>query len=342
MWGVNQTTRPVPRPLLATRDPALAEAVLATALALGVDVEVVRDRDELRRSWGSATLRLLGADMAARASLLERSGSTYVIGSAEADLLVASAQLRAPVLALPHATAELADVLAGHLRDDARAQTFAVVGGSGGLGVSSLVVGLATVAAESGMRSAAVELARCGGGLDLLFGAEMRDGLRWDELGHADGQLGDLDGHLLNVAGADVLALDRRSPREPDDAAVAAVLGSLGRSHGAVFVDADAADVGGRKLQVLLLVGADVASVAATRMVVERWGLESARVVVRSGPGRSLPAEAVAESLGMPLLGRIRHDKSVVRLVQSGGSVAAAPARRFRRDVKALWEGMRA
>ncbi|GAB3816304.1 septum formation initiator [Tessaracoccus terricola] len=339
---MNHTATAATRPLLATRDPALAEAVLATALALGVEVDVVRDRDELRRGWTSATLRLLGADMAARASLLERAGNTYVVGSGEADLLAASAQLRAPALALPNATAELADVLAGHLHAGPAAQAFAVVGGSGGVGASSLVVGLATAAAEAGLRSAAVELAGCGGGLDLLFGAEMREGLRWDELGHAEGQLGDLEGHLLNVGGVDVVAHDRRSPTTPDDAAVAAVLGSLGRSHGAVFVDADAADVGGRKLQVLLVVGADVAAVAAARMLVERWGLESARVVVRDGPGRTLPAEAVAESLGMGLLGLVRHDRKVLRLAQSGGSVASAPARRFRRDVKALWEGLRA
>lgn len=338
---MNHTDTRPSRPLLATRDPALVEAVLATALALGVDVDVVRDRDELRRSWGTAPLRLLGADMAARAAVLERSAGTYVIGSGEMDLLRASAQLRAPVLALPQATTELADVLAGHLHAGDRAQAFAVVGGSGGLGASSLVVGLATVAAESGRRSAAVELARCGGGLDLLFGAEMREGLRWDELGHADGQLGDLDGHLLESDGVDVLALDRQRPTPPDDAAVAAVLGSLGRSHAAVFVDADAADVGGRKLQVLLVVGADVAAVAAARMKVETWGLESARVVVRSGPGRTLPAEAVAESLGMGLLGHVRHDRSVARLAQAGSSVASSQARRFRRDVRALWEGLR-
>lgn len=341
MLGVNQIETRPRRPLLATRDPALAEAVLATALALGVEVDVVRDRDELRRNWGAATLRLLGADMAARASLLERSGSTYVVGSGEADLLRASAQLRAPVLALPHATAELADVLAGHVRTGRRTQAFALVGGSGGLGTSSLVVGLATAAAESGQRSAAVELARCGGGLDLLFGAETRPGLRWDGLGHADGQLGDLDGHLVEADGVDVLALDRHRPAPPDDAAVAAVLGSLGRSHGAVFVDADAADVGGRQLQLLLVVGADVAAVAAARMKVENWGLESARVVVRTGPGRTLPRQAVADSLGMPLLGQVGHDRSVPRLAQAGSSVASAPARRFRRDVRALWQELR-
>lgn len=337
---MNGSSTPAPRPLLATRDPALTEAVLATALALGVDVDVVRDRQELRRTWGAAKLRLLGADMAARAAGLESSGGTWVVGTGEPGLLQASAQLRAPVLALPQATAELAEVLSGHLDAGARARAFAVVGGSGGLGASSLVVALATAAAEGGGRSAAVELVRCGGGLDLLFGAEMREGLRWDELGRAEGQLGDLAGHLLDADGVDVLALDRHRPEPPDDAAVTAVLGSLVRSHSSVFVDADAADVGGRELQVLLVVGADVAAVAAARMRVERWGLESARLVVRSGPGRSLPVDAVAESLGMEPLGHVRHDKAVPRLAAAGSSVASRPARGFRRDVRALWEGL--
>nr|WP_255622671.1 septum site-determining protein Ssd [Tessaracoccus sp. OS52] len=332
-----------PPALLGTRDPALTEAVLATAVALGVQVEVVQDRDELRRGWAAAPVRLLGSDMAARAAVLERLAGTYVVGVADQSLLAASAQLRAPALALPDATAELADVLAGHLQGESGGLLLAVVGASGGLGVSSLVVGLATVAAAAGTRSAAVELAECGGGLDLLFGAETREGLRWDGLGQAQGQLGDLDGHLLSTDGVDVLALDRRRPAHPDAAAVAAVLGSLARTHGAVFIDAGSA--GNARLdahgtQTLLVVGADVASVASARMVVERRGLESARLVVRSGPGRTLPAEAVAESLGMGLLGEVRHDKALLRLAQSGGSVASAQARRFRRDAQRLWEGI--
>jgi len=46
--------------LLATREAALADSVLATTLALGIDLDVVPDREELRRRWRTAPPRLGG------------------------------------------------------------------------------------------------------------------------------------------------------------------------------------------------------------------------------------------------------------------------------------------
>lgn len=344
MTDDDSTTFPPGRVLLATRAEPVAEAVQATALALGVEVEVASAADEVRRAWAGAPLRLVGVDLAGRLASLERAGPTYVVGAAgEAGLIEASAGLRAPVLALPGAAAELADVLRQHLFDAAVGQVVTVVGASGGVGASALVVALATCAADAGRRSAAVELAECGGGLDLPFGAELREGVRWDGLAQADGQLGSLDDHLLHASGVAVLPLGRGDATHPDQAAVSAVLGSLVRSHDVVVVDAGRDPVPalhGHGGQVVLVVAADVAGVAAARMLVERHQVASARLVVRTGPGRSLPGEAVAEALGMDLLGLVRHDPAVPRLAETGTSVASRRARRFRRDALRIWEGV--
>lgn len=338
-----RTPGPAPA-LLATRDAALTEAVLATALALGSQVEVVAHTDDMRRAWATAPLRLVGVDLAERAELLGRRAGTFVVAAAGTPgTAEASARLHAPVLELPSASDTLAALLTADADGDG-GRVVQVVGGSGGLGVSSLVVGLAARAAAGGESCAAVELAGCGGGLDLLFGAETRGGLRWAELANARGQLGDLTEHLVACSGVSVLPLGREDPAHPDDAAVAAVLASLVRSHRSVIVDGGRGDgpglgtvVGTQAQQVLLVVGADVASVAASRMAAERLGLASARLVVRTGPGRTLPAEAVAESLGMELAGVVRQDRAVTALAEAGGSVASSRARRFTADVRRIW-----
>jgi len=294
--------------LLATREAALADSVLATALALGIDLEVIPDREDLRHRWRTASLRLVGTDMASRAATLGAVPGVWVVGFESDDLLQASAELGAPALRLPGESQRLAEVLASDLPGQEAAQLLAVSGVSGGLGVSSLVVALAMRAAESGLRPAVVELARCGGGLDLLFGAETQPGMTWEELRHAVGEVGDLTPHLVLAERVSVLALGRPHGYPPDEAALSAVLRSLERSHDIVVVDmGDGTRLAelGRRVVSLLVVGADVRSVAAARMQARRLDLAGALLVVRAGRGRGLPPEAVADALGLPL--DIRH-----------------------------------
>ena len=265
----NVNTSEITGPLLATREAALADSVLATTLALGIDLDVVPDREELRRRWRTASLRLVGTDMASRAATLGAVPGVWVVGFDSEELLPASAELGAPALLLPEESQRLAEILSDELPGRDAAQTLALTGASGGLGVSSLAVALATRAAETGLRSVVVELASCGGGLDLLFGAETQEGMTWEELRHAVGEIGDLTPHLVSAERVSVLALGRPHGDSPDEAALSAVLRSLERSHDLVVVDAgDGARLAelGRRVVPLLMVGADVRSVAAARM----------------------------------------------------------------------------
>ncbi len=339
--GVRQQGSPEPGPLLATGDPALSDAVQATALALGVDLEVVRDVEAQRGTWRAAPLRLVGADLVEQCARAESLEATIVVGMSQSVLLEASSRLRLPAMLLPHSSDALAEVLVSHKTARPKGRGLCLLGASGGVGASSLAVALSAAAVAAGVRSAVVELARFGGGIDLLFGAETRPGLRWADLAQASGQIGALDGRLLASDGVSVLALDRRNPIHPSGGAVEAVLTGLRRTHDLVVVDGgrDGVPDGlGRGVRQVLVVAADVASVAAGRMQLARMDLCAPGVVVRSGPSRTLPPPAVAEALGLELLGVVRHDKAVPRLAESGSFVASRAAASFRRDARRLWE----
>lgn len=325
--------------LLATREPGVVEAVAALGLALGVQVEHVYERDALRAGWSTARLRLVGTDMVPRAAELGVRDHTWVVGTVPDRLVTASAELNAPAVAVPDVSGRLAEIMGSATMEPVDSRAVAMVGASGGLGTSCLAVAMSMLAARRAP-AALVELADCGGGLDLLLGAEAHDGLRWTGLTGARGQLGELTG-LVSADGVDLVALDREQARVPDPEAIHAVMRSLRRSHRTVVVDAGR----GEGLQscvpdvVLLLVAADVRGVAAARMAVrDRPALSAAQVVARHGPGRNLPADAVAGALGMPLAGRLRHDPMVPRLAADGSTVAAPVARRLSRDAQRLWE----
>lgn len=325
--------------LLACRDPEVTEAVTALGLALQIGVTVLDSAEELRQRWGDARLRLVGVDMAARVVSLMPADRTWVVGGEQDDLVPASAELGVPALAVPAHIGKLAEVMNRAQHSESEGHQIAVVGASGGLGVSSLAVALSTIAARD-QPTVLVELARTGGGLDLLLGAEMEEGRRWSQLARARGELGQIDG-LVEVDAMHLLALDREDAIHPDQQAVASVLRSLGRSHRFIVLDAGLGQSADwfPYAQFLMLVGADVRGVAAARMRLEQYPvLAQAQLVVRRGPGRDLPPATIADALAMPLAGAVRHDSAVPRLAADGSSVAARVARRFQRDSKAIWE----
>ncbi len=227
-----------PECLLVTRDPSLIDAVSATALALGTAVVVAGDRDEIKLLWAAAGVRLVGSDMAGRvAGLAPVRDGTWVVGQADVSLLSASAELRVPVLALPGASAQLAEALTRRQTAEPHAHVVVLVGGSGGVGTSSLAVGLSLITAKRGKRVAVLELAECGGGLDLLLGMETSPGVRWNDVANASGELGGLDTELVKGDGVSLLSLNRDTPAHPSRVALDAVLRSLARSQDLVLVD---------------------------------------------------------------------------------------------------------
>ncbi len=322
-----------PHVLLCTRDPSVAEAVEVSAATQQIELRVVSDAAELRAAWPSAGVRLLGVDAAARWGPVGP-GEAYVVGGPAAELARCSAELSLPVLPLPDESGRLAAVLAGAARGPTRGgRVVALIGASGGLGVSTLAASLALLAARSGTSAAVVDLARASGGLDLLLGAETLEGVRWPDLALARGELGDLRPLLPQVADVALLAQARGSGPPPSEEAVGAVVSALAASTDLTVLDGGGAVPGGVD-RTLLLVGADVRSVAAAQMLDP--GLRPSAFVARSGPGRRVPAAVMSRTLGLECAGEIGHDKALPRLAELGLPPVPGPARRFRRDVAAL------
>lgn len=310
------------------------------AAAMDVGLRVARDTQEARALWPAAKLRFLSTEVASRWASAPP-GRAFLVGTSPVELTRCSAQLELPVIPLPDVGGRLAEALRRESGDEPqRGTTVAIVGAAGGLGVSTLAVSLAIVAGRRGTPSALVDLACCGGGLDLTAGGETVEGMRWSDLGHARGELGDLAGSLPSLGGVAMLAQSREAPSVPPAETVVAVMGSLARSHRLVVVDCGRDPSPTPADHTVLVVGADVRSVAAARMLAEVNAVRPSSIVVRRGPGRTLPEQVVARALGAPSLGRIDHHRALPRLAELGLLPVSGPARRYARQVGVILDGL--
>lgn len=172
-----------------------------------------------------------------------------------------------------------------------------VLGGSGGVGASSLAAALATAAGHSVL----IDCDPAGGGIDVRLGIEAVPGARWSGLRVDGGRLDPaaLDNGLPRWGSVSVLAADVA----PAPGAVTQVVGAAA-SVGAVVLDLPRAAGALRDAAVaccslcVLLAIADVRPLAAARTV--RPAGSAVGVVVRRGS--VAPVEA-ARMLGAPLLG---------------------------------------
>lgn len=316
-------------PLLASRDAVLIETVLAAAAPVQINPVIARDIETLRRHWTSASVVLVGADLAATVvglGLPPRSG-VHLCGADVTELLAWSVPLDAPVMVLPDQTGFVSSLLVGRAElAGGGAAVVRVVGGSGGVGATTLAAGLAQRGQRRGLSVALVELDGAGGGIDIVFGAEQTRGWRWPDLGSATGHIGDLRGNLPNVSGVDLVAIGRpRAGAEPAGAlpgraAVQAVLASLARSHELVVLDVGAHPDSGPPMRAstVLMVAAEVKALLAARSKIGVLGADDAVVAVRTGPGRRLDATLVSETLGLRLGCVIPHDRGLAPGLEAG------------------------
>lgn len=333
-------------PVVLTTDADLLDHVLAVAAVAQVEPQVLADTSSLRAEWLAASMVVVGADSAARvaALLLPRRTEVYLIGASETgdELSRWSVQLGAAVVMLPEAATWFATAMAAAAgRSSKRGRLIALVGGTGGVGCSTVAAALAIVGARIGRRTLLLDCDPLGGGIDLLVGAERIDGWRWPRLTSASGELGDLAGQLPQLDGVDVLSMARSSstlgvapPSEPGQASMECVLNSVERSHDLVVADLPRAldevcrQVLLRADDVVLVVPATVRGVAASRRIgtdLVRAGVHPVVLVRESRASRISPA-AVAEGLGVPMLGMIGDEPSL-RLNAERGDPPARSSR---------------
>jgi len=288
---------------------------------------VVADAGSVRSVWLSAAMVIVGVDQAPQLAnlVLPRRPDVLVVGEEQArdEVCGWSPALGAAVVLLPGGAHRLTSALADSTGPGAgQGRLVAVVGGSGGAGASTSAAALAFLGAQRGLRALLVDADPIGGGLDLLVGAERVPGWRWPRLSAARGHLGNLAGQLPQVDGVDVLSAARH-PREadpgPDVEQMKSVLLSASRSHQLVVVDVPRhlTPAGREALRradlVLLVVVAQLRGIAAAQQLVTQLdeACTSLGLLVRLTRPRGLSAEAVAEGLGLPLLGSLADDSSL-------------------------------
>ena len=246
-----------------------------------------------------------------------------------------SVRLGAAVISLPASAGWLSEALADiGGTGQGTGSLICVLGGSGGVGASTLAAGLAFAAARASHRTMLIDAVERSGGLDLLLGAERTAGWRWPRLATARGHLGDLTGQLPSVEGVDVLSMARgEAPPgwELQAEQLKSVLLSAMRSHEITVVDLPrmlgaAREPLRRAKLAVLVVRDDVRGVAAGREVVRELEGECDRLglVVRRGRSRLLEPNLVATGVGMPLLGSFADDPSLVVAAERGDPPARA------------------
>ncbi len=326
--------------VLVSAEGELVAAVQASAAAAGSEIEVVGP-EEVLRAWRE-DLVLLGADVAAQAVSLPRRDRVYLVGFGSGGALVeASAPLAAPIVVLPQGSQWLSQLLSG--TDSGRdCVTVAVLGGSGGLGASTLASGLACAATPAAL----VDLDPIGGGVDLLLGAERAPGWRWDRLRAARGQIADLGGKVPQVEGVTVVSMARRSESSAGRDAVAAVVGCLARTHRLVVLDVGRSlDSGAREAvraadRTLLVCAGDVRGVAAARMTVAASQARPDAVAVRRRPRAAVAAEDVARAVGLPLLTVLPDDPALAAAAEQGLPPLRSAGRAWRKSCQAALAGL--
>jgi secretion/DNA translocation related CpaE-like protein len=335
----------VPAVALLTAQPDLAALVERMAAAAGAALRTVADPGELAAHWRAAPLVLLGPDGAAAlgsaSPILPRRPGVVVVSRDLDDAGIWRQALAAGaehVALLPDGEgwlldrlAEAAEELAGPARGRGTSGTgtcVSVLGGRGGAGATVFATALALRALRRGLRTTLVDADPLGGGIDLVFGAEGRPGLRWPDLAQARGRvppsaLGDA---LPDVGELSVLSWDRSElPGVPPDA-TAALLDTCLRSSDLVVVDLprhldpSARSALARSSHAIVVVPAEVRACAAAARVAAgaAWCCPRLELVVRfPGPARMRPA-AVAEALGLPLVAAYRSEASVPADLERG------------------------
>lgn len=311
---------------LATRDVEIRDAVLSAAAAVDVEMAVI---ETMGAQTPCPSLALVGPDLAAEVARAPQWESTQLVlvGFDAGELARWSMSMDARVIVLPDGNRWLGALLAGE-GPGQDGLVVALVGGSGGLGTSTLALGVGAAASARGVPTAVVDGDPRGGGLDLLCGIERAPGWRWPQLCNARGETAAVGEQLPTVDGLSVLSMGRLAAT-PGPEARAAVLGSLRRSHRLIVVDAGRGHELDRDLDsTLLVVGRRVHCVASAREVAQ--GLAPAGVVVRDGRG-SVSADEVAQALGLPLWSVVPDDSELARGAEVGTPPGLAGRRRFQR-----------
>ncbi len=223
--------------------------------------------------------------------------------------------------------------------------TIAVTGASGGIGVSSLAVALATRATPATLIDAVPD----SGGLDLLMGMESTPGIRWQDI---DLEQGKVDGEALRAAlpqhrcGTALLTTQRTQCADPwhlSSRTVEGAIAALGVSPGMTVVDTSRSGqitdvVLAASDAVVVVVPQQVRGVAAAAGCLARWrGYKKPLLVVARSIGYSgLTLEDLEKVLKVEVTAHIPVLPRLARRAETEGLGDRIPKQLSRAALKVL------
>ncbi len=310
--------------VVVSSNAEVCDLVATAAAALGHRT-VLCEPEAPAPAWQSAAAVFIGVEAAAQvaALALPRRERVYLVGRDVGAAALWSMPLGAEVIVLPEGRAWLSSVLA-HPVTEGTGRLTAVLGGSGGVGASTLAAAMAWRAASSGRAVALVDIDRLGGGIDLLLGAERVPGWRWPRFTAAEGVLGDLREFLPVVDGVSVVSMARGPDFDLAREPLAAVLGSLQRSFDQVIIDPGRGqgptvrEVLHSATRTLMVVAGSVRGLAAAGQALRSFEPSAVELVVRQQPGARVPSDVAEDVLGSPVVAHIRHEPAVAAAAERG------------------------
>lgn len=318
-------------PVLVTRDDLLVADILRLAAAAGVDPELARTPVDALRTWSTASLVLVGADVADElVSLLPpRRPRVHVLSRGPApDLLFKAAlEIGAETVAVfPASETWLVELLTDV--GDGGAEpgvTIGVIGGSGGAGATVFAAAMARVGADN-EATLLVDADPLGAGVERVLGIESRAGVRWDAMQHATGRLSarSLRETLPRDGRLSVLSWPTERMDTLQPFAMREVI-SAGRRGFATLVidlprqgDAVAQETLSRCDHVLVVSTLTVPGVTAATRVVRRVPSSTQPWLVTRAGGGGVLAEDAATLLGIPLLAAMPDQRGLDEAISLG------------------------
>ncbi|HSV37177.1 MAG TPA: septum site-determining protein Ssd [Nocardioidaceae bacterium] len=315
-------------PLLVTGDTDLLDDLLRLSAAAGVVLDVAHDPGSAVRQWATAPLVLVGPDLSASmaAQTPPRRADVFLLARGEPDYRAAVSLGASDVITLPAAEAWLVERLTDVGDGGARsALTLGFVGGSGGVGATTLACATAGLASQS-RDTALVDLDPLGAGVERIIGMD-ETGVGWADLVGSRGRLGSraLRESLPYRDGLAVLGWGGRPADETDDVAVREAFAAARRGHDLVVADlprvasAAAAEVLARCDAVILVAGCSVPGAAAALRLLATFAPLSGSVhLVGRETGGAVSSAALAEALGLELIGVLDQQKSLAEHLDLG------------------------
>ena len=325
------TPAALPVVLTLIEDPELSAS--ADRIAAAVGARAVGTAEPSRRNWLAAVAVLLdeaAARRCAQAGMPRRDG-VALIGPEHpsASMWAAAVDIGAQIVCtLPDQEASLVRHVAESAERGGPAvhsgRVIAVTAGPGGGGASVFSAALARCAPEALL----VDLDPCGGGIDLLLGAESAPGLRWPDLRPQSGRLNWTALREALPRQRDMSFLScTRTFHDVDTGSFGAVLDAGRRGGMTVICDVPRQPAGAAAYAVetadlaVIISTCDVRGIAATAAVaaITRTLNPNIGLVVRGPAPGGLAAPEVAEAAAVPLLTAMRPEPMLAARLERGG-----------------------